>query len=83
MFSCFCVYAHRRRKENKHWIPNQVGDDSGVVFGDDSSNVIPAKAGIQEVFFVIPHLMRIQSILPSFNINERKNIESLVNIYIE
>jgi len=74
---------NNEEKERKHWIPNQVGDDSGVVFGDDSSNVIPAKAGIQEVFFVIPHLMRIQSILPSFNINERKNIESLVNIFIE
>jgi len=26
-------------------------------FGDDSSNVIPAKAGIQEVFFVILDLI--------------------------
>ncbi|HXK70989.1 MAG TPA: hypothetical protein PK455_06800 [Caldisericia bacterium] len=40
MFSCFCVYAHRRRKESKHWIPNQVGDDSSIV--------IPAKAGIHD-----------------------------------
>jgi len=38
------------KKERKHWIPNQVGDDSGVVFGDDSGDVIPAKAGIQEIF---------------------------------
>jgi len=50
-------------KKEKEWIPNQVGDDSGVVFGDDKvlgssiedfedyiSVVIPAKAGIQEVF---------------------------------
>ena len=32
------------------WIPNQVGDDIGVVFGNDSGDVIPAKAGIQEIF---------------------------------
>jgi len=30
----------------------------GVFFGDDSGNVIPAKAGIQEVFVVILDLMR-------------------------
>jgi len=27
---------NNKEKERKHWIPNQVGDDSGVVFGDDS-----------------------------------------------
>ena len=26
---------NNKEKERKHWIPNQVGDDSGVVFGDD------------------------------------------------
>ena len=72
-------------KGKKHWIPNQVGDDIGVVFGDDigmvirddsyygfpikdfgndsycgssikdlgmTVAVIPAKAGIQEVFLL-------------------------------
>jgi len=29
----------KRKKRSKHWIPNQVGDDSGVVFGDDSGVV--------------------------------------------
>jgi len=24
------------KKRRKEWIPNQVGDDIGVVFGDDS-----------------------------------------------
>ena len=28
------------KKRSKHWIPNQVGDDIGVVFGDDSGMVI-------------------------------------------
>ena len=27
---------NNKEKERKHWIPNQVGDDIGVVFGDDS-----------------------------------------------
>jgi len=31
------------RKERKHWIPNQVGDDIGVVFGDDSYYGSPIK----------------------------------------
>jgi len=35
-------------KGKKAWIPNQVGDDIGVVFGNDSGDVIPAKAGIQD-----------------------------------
>jgi hypothetical protein len=48
---------NNKEKEIKYWIHNQVGDDSGVVFGDDSSNVIPAKAGIQEVFLVIVYLI--------------------------
>jgi hypothetical protein len=26
---------NNKEKERKHWIPNQVGDDIGVVFGDD------------------------------------------------
>ncbi len=39
-------------------------DDSGCAFGDDSSNVIPAKAGIQDEFFVIPHLMRNPRYIP-------------------
>jgi hypothetical protein len=41
---------NNKEKERKHWIPNQVGDDIGVVFGDDigvvfgndSGDVIPA-----------------------------------------
>jgi len=46
---------NNEEKERKHWIPNQVGDDS--------SNVIPAKAGIQDVFV-------------SFNIKEEeKNLD--------
>ena len=52
-----------KKKERKYWIPNQVGDDIGVVFGNDSGDVIPAKAGIQEVFL-------------SFNIREKNNIDS-------
>ena len=30
---------NNKEKERKHWIPNQVGDDIGVVFGDDSCPV--------------------------------------------
>jgi len=26
---------NNKEKERKHWIPNQVGDDNGMVFGDD------------------------------------------------
>jgi len=33
---------NNKEKERKHWIPNQVGDDIGVVFEDDSGDVIPA-----------------------------------------
>jgi len=29
---------NNKEKERKHWIPNQVGDDIGVVFGDDSGH---------------------------------------------
>jgi len=61
----------RESRIKRAWIPNQVGDDIGVVFGDDigvvfgddSGDVIPAKAGIQEVFL-------------SFNIREKNNIDS-------
>jgi hypothetical protein len=38
--SCFKISGiteneNNKEKERKHWIPNQVGDDSGMVFGDD------------------------------------------------
>ena len=26
---------NNKEKERKHWIPNQVGDDNCIVFGDD------------------------------------------------
>jgi len=26
---------NNREKERKYWIPNQVGDDNSMVFGDD------------------------------------------------
>jgi len=29
----------KKKKRSKHWIPNQVGDDSEYVFGDDSGVV--------------------------------------------
>jgi len=32
---------NNKEKERKHWIPNQVGDDNGMVFKDDRSVVIP------------------------------------------
>jgi len=30
---------NNKEKERKHWIPNQVGDDNCVVFGDDRESV--------------------------------------------
>jgi len=30
------VFILQTNKRKKYWIPNQVGDDIGVVFGDDS-----------------------------------------------
>jgi len=30
------VFVLQTIKRKRIWIPNQVGDDSGVVFGDDS-----------------------------------------------
>ena len=53
----------RESRIKRAWIPNQVGDDSGCAFEDDSGDVIPAKAGIQEVFL-------------SSNIREKNNIDS-------
>jgi len=47
------------KKKKRIWIPNQVGDDSSVV--------IPAKAGIQKVFI-------------SFNIRLKNNIDSCLKI---
>ncbi|HOW03162.1 MAG TPA: hypothetical protein PLL52_03945 [Caldisericia bacterium] len=29
----------KKKKRSKHWIPNQVGDDSEYVYGDDSGVV--------------------------------------------
>ena len=31
------------KKKKRIWIPNQVGDDRGVVFGDDKLLLIPDK----------------------------------------
>ena len=34
-----------KKKERKYWIPNQVGDDIGVVFGDDNGMVFKDESG--------------------------------------
>ena len=39
MISGITENENNKEKERKHWIPNQVGDDIGVVFGDDSGCV--------------------------------------------
>ena len=36
----------KKYKKVKSWIPNQVGDDSGVVFGDDSGVVFGDDSGV-------------------------------------
>ncbi|HPO29318.1 MAG TPA: hypothetical protein PLD35_04820 [Caldisericia bacterium] len=35
MISRITENENNKEKERKHWIPNQVGDDIGVVFEDD------------------------------------------------
>ncbi len=37
---------NNKEKERKHWIPNQVGDDIGVVFGDDIGVVFGDDIGV-------------------------------------
>ena len=36
MISGITENENNKEKERKHWIPNQVGDDIGVVYGDDN-----------------------------------------------
>ncbi len=43
MISGITENENNKGKERKHWIPNQVGDDIGVVFGDDSYCGFPIK----------------------------------------
>ncbi|HOJ16224.1 MAG TPA: hypothetical protein PLC43_03540 [Caldisericia bacterium] len=37
MISGITENENNKEKERKHWIPNQVGDDSGCAFEDDKS----------------------------------------------
>jgi len=56
------VLSFPRKRESRikrFWIPNQVGDDNGCDFEDDSDDVIP-------------HLMRNPKYIPSSNINKEK-----------
>ncbi len=39
MISGITENENNKEKERKHWIPNQVGDDSGCAFGDDNGMV--------------------------------------------
>ena len=66
MISGIIENENNKGKEIKHWIPNQVGDDIGVVFGDDSYYGSSIKdfeddsgcAFEDDRSVVIPHLMR-------------------------
>ena len=45
MISGITENENNKGKEIKHWIPNQVGDDIGVVFGDDNGMVFKDESG--------------------------------------